>query len=86
MRNMKSIISSHNKALLNTSTDSFGCNCQKKNECPLENKYTETTFQERYGNHIKSFAHRKFSKDTELSNYVWSLKDQNKIPLLKWSI
>ena len=108
---MKSIISSHNKSLLNRGTDSSGCNCKKKNECPLQNKclsskliyqaevtndkdqekkiyvgLTERTFIERYGNHKKSFAHKRYSKDTELSCYIWSLKDQNKTPVIKWSI
>jgi hypothetical protein len=35
MRNMESIISSHNKNILYPKTKSFGCNCRAKAECPL---------------------------------------------------
>ena len=45
---------------------------------------SETTFKERYRNHTKDFKHRKYSKSTELSKYVWSLKDQDKIPTISW--
>ena len=44
MPNMKSIISSHNKALLSdyhrsqTQTDEKECNCRKKDQCPLDEK------------------------------------------------
>ena len=31
---------------------------------------TETTFKERYRNHVKSFKNKKYSKDTELSKYI----------------
>ena len=44
---------------------------------------TETTFKTRYGNHVKSFKHRKYSKETELSKYIWELKDDNKVPIIK---
>lgn len=35
MRNIESIISSHNKNLLHPKPKSFGCNCRAKAECPL---------------------------------------------------
>jgi hypothetical protein len=35
MRNIGSIISSHNKNILNPKPKSFGCNCRIKAECPL---------------------------------------------------
>ena len=44
MPNMKSIISSHNKALLSdyhrslTQTNEKECNCRKKDQCPLDGK------------------------------------------------
>ena len=41
-----------------------------------------TNFQ----NHVKSFKHRKYSKETELSKYIWELKDDNKVPIIKWKI
>ena len=47
---------------------------------------TETDFKQRFNNHTKSFRHRKYSKETELSKYVWNLKDQEKSPIVTWSI
>ena len=110
-RNISSVISSHNKFLLNKNTDTFGCNCRQKTSYPLDNKcltpkvvykaeitnevnqekkiyigLTETTFKECYRNHVKSFKNKKYSKDTELSKYIWSLKDKKKTPTLKWSV
>ena len=44
------------------------------------------TFKGRFGNHKKDFNHKQHSKNTELSKYIWSLKDA-KIPYsIKWSI
>jgi hypothetical protein len=39
---------------------------------------TASTFKERYRNHIKSFTHKKYSNETELSKHVWHLKQNNK--------
>ena len=109
---MSSIISSHNKSILNKiDIQDKTCNCRNKSECPLANQcliskviyqaeisndqndekkryigLTETTFKTRYGNHVKSFKHRKYSKETELSKYIWELKDDNKVPIIKWKI
>ena len=38
---------------------------------------TSNTFKEQYRNHIKTFTHKKYSNETELSKHVWHLK-QNK--------
>ena len=38
---------------------------------------TSTTFKERYNNHNKSFNHKKYQNETELSKYVWKLKKKN---------
>ena len=38
MRNMESVISSHNKQILNTRKKYFGCSCRVRNECPLDKK------------------------------------------------
>ena len=38
---------------------------------------TSNTFKEQYRNHIKSFTHKKYSNETELSKNFWHLK-QNK--------
>ena len=40
---------------------------------------TETTFTERHRDLETKFNKRYHMKDTELSKYIWSLKDQNKI-------
>lgn len=47
---------------------------------------TETTFKERHQNHKTAFNNKDHMRDTELSKYVWSLKDQNKTTHIKWSI
>ena len=36
--NMGSIISLHNKHVLNSNWTEYGCNCNSREECPLENK------------------------------------------------
>ena len=38
MNNVDSIISSHNKRLLNPITNEPGCNCRIKENCPLNNR------------------------------------------------
>ena len=38
MKNMGSIISSHNKQVLQPRNQNYGCNCRKKENCPLDNK------------------------------------------------
>ena len=35
---MRSIISLHNKHILNSNSTENGCNCNKRDQCPLENK------------------------------------------------
>ena len=47
---------------------------------------TSTTWKERYGNHLKSFNHEKYEKETELSNEVWRIKRKNKGYRIKWRI
>ena len=44
MSNMSSIISSHNKRLLRPRTTEYGCNCQTRENCPLQNKGTKIYF------------------------------------------
>ena len=44
------------------------------------------TFKERHRNHIKSFTHKKYSKETELSKHVWQLKQNKTDFTIKWSI
>ena len=47
---------------------------------------TSNTFRERYRNHIKSFTHKKYSNETELSKHVWHLKQIKTDFTIKWSI
>jgi hypothetical protein len=47
---------------------------------------TEGTFKSRYANHKASFTHSTKRHATELSKYVWSLKDNNKLFNIKWRI
>ena len=47
---------------------------------------TEGDFKTRYRNHTKSFNHKKYKMETELSKLVWSLKDKGKSYSIKWKI
>ena len=47
---------------------------------------SEPDFKARYGNHKNSFKYRKNATKTELSKYIWKLKDQNHRYEIKWSI
>ena len=47
---------------------------------------TSNTFKERYRNHIKSFTHKKYSNETELSKHVWQLKQNKTDFTIKWSV
>ena len=46
----------------------------------------EGEFKTRFNNHTKSFRLRKYENDTELSKYIWKLKDANTSYSLKWSV
>ncbi len=47
---------------------------------------TASTFKERYRNQIKSFNHKRYSNDTELSKYIWKLKDNKQDFDITWSV
>lgn len=47
---------------------------------------TEGTFKARYNNHKTSFNNASKRNSTELSKYLWSLKDNNTNYTLKWKI
>ena len=110
-RNMKSIISSHNKRILTPKNKQIRWNCRVKNSLPLDDKcltsqliyqadvtnnlgdkykyylgLADKTFKERYTNHKSSFNNENSKNSTELSKYVWSLRENNKIPSIKWKI
>ena len=46
----------------------------------------ETEFKTRFKNHKKSFRHQENEKDTELSKYIWELKDKHTEYQIRWSI
>ena len=102
MKNLNSIISSHNKSLLEKpKQESRLCNCRNKTNSPLQGKclkpniiyhatakckedtkfyigLSERPFKERYRNHIKDFNNIQYMNSTELTKYVWKLKEENK--------
>ena len=111
LRNISSVISSHNRNISSLKQKSFGCNCRVKNQCPLnggcqtpsvmyradmandsnyEEKFyfglADTTFKERYRNHIRDFKHEKYENSTELAKYIWQLKPDNISFSVKWTI
>ena len=43
---------------------------------------SETPFKERFRNHKKEFTHKKYRNSTELSKYIWQLKDANIAPIV----
>ena len=47
---------------------------------------TEIPFKECFGNYMRDFKHPKYRNRTELSNYVWELKDAHISPAIEWSI
>ena len=47
---------------------------------------TEGTFKQRFKQHKLSFRNRNYSNSTELSKYIWSLKDNNTNFSINWSI
>ena len=47
---------------------------------------SEGQFKQRYHNHTKSFRHRKYEKDSELSKHIWKLKDKGTPYEIEWSV
>jgi hypothetical protein len=47
---------------------------------------TAGEFKTRFNNHTSSFRHSNKRSSTELSKYIWSLKDANTTYTLKWNI
>ena len=44
----------------------------------------DTAFKLRYRNHVSSFRNERYKHATELSKYIWSLKDKNAKYSIKW--
>ena len=47
---------------------------------------SKTTFKERFRNYKKVFNYAKYRNSTELSKYIWQLKDLNMTPKISWEI
>ena len=47
---------------------------------------TEGTFKQRFSQHKAKFKHRKYTNSTELSKYIWKLRDNNQDFNIKWTI
>ena len=47
---------------------------------------TEGTFKQRFTQHKHSFCHRSYMNSTQLSKYIWQLRDSNKDFNIKWTI
>ena len=56
------------------------------NECKEYFETAEGEFKLRYNYHTMSFRHKKRVNDTELSKYLWKLKEENADYNLQWSI
>ena len=46
----------------------------------------EKSFKERYNNHTSSFKNKSRQKSTELSNYIWELKENGENYTIDWLI
>ena len=44
---------------------------------------TANPFKERYRNHTKSFKDKKYANETELSKYIWDLKEKKRVFAIK---
>ena len=47
---------------------------------------TERFWKERYKEHKKTFTHRKYENDSELSKEIWKVKDKGGILKVSWKI
>ena len=60
------------------------------NDSNVEEKFyfglADTTFKERYKNHIRDFKQDKYENSTELAKYIWQLKRDQISFSVKWAI
>ena len=47
---------------------------------------TANAFKTRFRNHTKSLNNKKYRNETELSKYIWQLKDSRRAHKIKWEI
>ena len=46
----------------------------------------KTSFKDRFRNHARDYCHKKYVSSTELSKYMWKLKDEKVIAGIKQNI
>ena len=46
-------------------------------------RLTKTPFKDQFGNHTRDFKYKTYSKSTELSKYMWYVKDRGLNPIVK---
>ena len=101
MKNMGSIISSHDKQILQTNDDNFGFNCRIKQKCPLENKclipnivYEKKDIQELLKYHLRKDSEniteilsiKSMKIELSLQNIFGNFKSQGIVATIKWRI
>ena len=68
MKNMGSIISFHNKQVLQPRNKKYGCNCRKKENCSLDNKWlTPNILYEAQISNSTNNEHKKYLGEAETS-------------------
>ena len=98
--NIKSIISSHNKAVLSnfyqsqTQTNDKECNCRKKDQCPLDGKcltqnvvYQATVTTQTSSDSYVGLAtnfKERYRNHTTSFRHIWTLNDKNKPFTIRW--
>ena len=48
-------------------------------------RISETPFKDCYNNHMRDFRHKGYVNSTELSKYIWKLKDEGETPSITWN-
>ena len=71
MNNISSIISGHNKNLLNPNVTQYGCNCRIRGDCPLQNQCLTPNIMYRVDVHCKA------NKDNYILSNVYLFKLNN---------
>ena len=49
-------------------------------------RISETPFKDCYNNHTRDFRHKEYVNSTELSKYIWKLKDEGETSSITWNI
>ena len=81
------IISSSNKQILTSKNKKIGAITESiNNECKYCLGLAEATVKERYDNHKSLIKNESSKNSTELSKYLYSLRENKKISSIKWKI